>query len=217
MKKVKDHYFQRAKQEGYAARSAYKLEEMNRRRRLLRPGMRVVDLGCAPGSWLQYAARRVGARGHVLGVDLSSVAIALPPQARTLVADVFTLSPALLREGGLYDGILSDMAPRTTGVPSADAARSTELVLRALALARDVLKPGGFLLAKVFQGARMAELRAAFAAAFEQVSIEKPKASRAESVEVFLLGMGFKTRETPVPAALADQPKPGRSDENPLP
>jgi 23S rRNA (uridine2552-2'-O)-methyltransferase len=197
MKKVHDHYFHRAKREGYAARSAYKLEEMDRCRRLLRPGMRVLDLGCAPGSWLQYAARRVGAHGRVLGVDRSPVTLALPPQAHTLLADVFTLAPAMLLEGGLFDGILSDMAPRTTGVPGADAARSAELVLRALALARDVLKPGGFLLAKVFQGARMAELRAAFAAAFDRVSIEKPKASRAESVEVFLLGMGFRRLEVP--------------------
>jgi 23S rRNA (uridine2552-2'-O)-methyltransferase len=202
MKKVQDHYFQKAKREGYAARSAYKLEEIDRRQRLLRRGQRVLDLGCAPGSWLQYAAERVGAEGRVLGVDLQPVTARLPPQARAMEADAFQVAPeALLEDGMLFDGVLSDLAPKTTGIPSADAARSAELVLRALELARRTVKPGGFLLAKAFQGARLAELRAAFGAAFERVSIEKPKASRAESVEIFLLGRGLRRGPPEPPAA----------------
>ncbi len=193
MKKIQDHYFKQAKREGFAARSAFKLEEIDRRQRLLRPGMRVLDLGCAPGSWLQYAAHRVGPKGQVLGVDLQTVTVALPPQARTLQGDVFEIEPEALLEGGpLFDVVISDMAPKTTGIPSADAARSAELVLRAVTLATSLLKPGGSLLAKVFQGSRMAEVRAELALCFERVSIEKPKASRAESVEVFLLGSGFR-------------------------
>jgi 23S rRNA (uridine2552-2'-O)-methyltransferase len=192
MKKIQDHYFKQAKREGFAARSAYKLEEIDRRRRLLRPGMRVLDLGCAPGSWLQYAARRVGPQGRVLGVDLQPVTVPLPAQARALQADAFETAPEALLDGGpLYDLAISDMAPKTTGIPSADAARSAELALRALALAQALLKPGGCLLAKLFQGGRTAEVRAAFARSFERVSVEKPKASRAESVEVYLLGAGF--------------------------
>jgi 23S rRNA (uridine2552-2'-O)-methyltransferase len=190
---VRDHYFHKAKREGFAARSVYKLEEIDGRKRLLRPGMHVLDLGAAPGSWLQYAAGRIGPSGQAVGVDLQPCNVPLPPHARFIAADALELDPAaLLEEGGPFDVILSDMAPRTSGIPSADAARSAELVLRALALAEALLRPGGALLAKVFQGARTPELRAAFREVFEQVSLEKPRASRAESVEVFLLGMGKK-------------------------
>jgi 23S rRNA (uridine2552-2'-O)-methyltransferase len=189
MKKVRDHYFQRAKREGFAARSVYKLEELERRFRLLAPGRRVLDLGCAPGSWLQYAAQRVGPQGCVVGVDLQPVTVSLPAQASSLVADVFALEPAQLPAGAApFDVILSDMAPATTGIRSADAARSAQLVLRALALAGPLLRPGGSLLVKVFQGAELPALREAFRQAFARVQIAKPKASRAESVEVYLLG-----------------------------
>lgn len=193
MKKVKDHYFHRAKREGYAARSAFKLEAIDKRRRLLRPGMRVLDLGCAPGSWLQYAAKRVGPTGAVVGVDLKPVGISLPPQARTLTGDVFAIEPAELAGDALpFDAILSDMAPNTSGIKSADAARSAELARRALGLALEggLLKPSGALLVKVFQGEELAALRAEFGRAFARVHLEKPAASRSESVEVFLLGLG---------------------------
>lgn len=229
MKKVRDHYFEQAKREGFAARSAYKLEQIDRKQRLLRPGQRVLDLGCAPGSWLQYAAGRVGPKGRVLGVDLQPVTVPLPEQVRALQGDAFALPAAALLEdgrpadtaphgalvdtaprdalfdaaahgahfdvaprGALFDIVLSDMAPKTTGIPSADAARSADLALRALVLAEAVLKPGGDLLVKVFQGARLAEVRKAFAAAFERVSLEKPAASRSESVEIFLLARGLR-------------------------
>lgn len=213
MKKVQDHYFRRAKREGFAARSVYKLEELDRRHRLLAPGQRVLDLGCAPGSWLQYAAQRVGAQGQVVGVDLQPVTVPLPPQAIAIVADVFAFTAADLPLGSVpFDVILSDMAPRTTGIRSADAARSAQLVLQALALAGPLLRPGGALLVKVFQGAQLSDLRAAFRRTFARVSIAKPKATRAESVEVYLLGeqrldrpadaaAGDPVDEPPTPAA----------------
>ncbi len=189
MKKLHDRFFRRAKEEGYAARSIYKLEEIDRRRRLLRPGQRVLDLGCAPGSWLQYAAHRVGHTGVVVGVDPQPVPAALPGHVRVVVGDAFSVEPAsLLHEGQPFDVVLSDMAPATSGIKSADAARSAELVRRALALCEAVLRPGGALLAKVFQGAEMSELRGEFKRRFHGVWIEKPRASRAESVELFLLG-----------------------------
>jgi 23S rRNA (uridine2552-2'-O)-methyltransferase len=198
MKKVQDHYFHKAKREGFAARSAYKLEEIDLRKRLLRPGQRVLDLGAAPGSWMQYAAGRVGAAGAVVGVDLQPVAAALPAHARALQGDVYDLAPQTLLQGGPpFDVVLSDLAPKTTGIAGADAARSADIALRALALAAAVLRPGGCLLVKVFQGARMAEVRHAFTLAFERVSSEKPKASRAESVEVFLLGQGLRAAAAP--------------------
>jgi 23S rRNA (uridine2552-2'-O)-methyltransferase len=189
MKKVQDHYFQRAKREGFAARSVYKLEELDLRYHLLQPGQRVLDLGCAPGSWLQYLARRVGPQGRVVGVDLQPVRVPLPAQVRVVQGDVFELAPeALQADGGPFDLVLSDMAPATSGIKSADAARSAQLVMRALALAGTLLRPKGTLLVKVFQGAQLPELRAAFRQVFTRVSIAKPRASRAESVELYLLG-----------------------------
>ncbi|MBW8004138.1 MAG: RlmE family RNA methyltransferase, partial [Planctomycetes bacterium] len=147
MKKIRDSYFHKAKREGYAARSAYKLEEIDRKRRLLRPGMRVLDLGCAPGSWLQYAAQQVGTEGRVTGVDLQEVTASLPSAVTVLQADVFDLGPAQLGgnvegEGEGFDVILSDMAPATSGIKQADAARSARLAERALELAQKCLRPG---------------------------------------------------------------------------
>jgi 23S rRNA (uridine2552-2'-O)-methyltransferase len=230
MKKVQDRYFQQAKREGFAARSAYKLEEIDRGQRLLRPGQRVLDLGCAPGSWLQVAAERVGMRGRVVGVDVQPVSIALPSQVRVVQGDAFSLSPEALlqalapdgapdspaRGGARFDLVLSDMAPKTTGIPSADAARSAELALRALSLAQATLRPGGDLLVKVFQGARLSEVRKAFAAAFERVSLEKPPASRGESVEIFLLGRGLRpvasaAERASNPAARPSPPRAGNA------
>ncbi len=194
MKRVRDHYFHQARREGFAARSAYKLEQIDRRRKILRRGMGVLDLGCAPGSWLQYAAGRVAPAGRLVGVDLQAMTAALPEPVRLIQGDVFSLTPAeLTGDGGPFDVILSDMAPKTTGVPSADAARSADLVRRALELSRTVLAPGGTLLAKVYQGGEFPSLRREFQSAFDKVTVEKPQASRAESVEIYLLGMGKYT------------------------
>ena len=199
MKEVQDHYFHRAKKEGFAARSVYKLEQIDRKRRLLRAGMRVLDLGSAPGSWLQYAAGKVGSAGTVVGCDLTSLTVRFPLPVTLVQADVFDEDAgALLAPGAPYDLVLSDLAPKTTGVRSADAARSAALVRRALELATGdgsragLLGPGGALLAKVFEGKELPDLRKAFAECFGQVFLHKPPATRAESVEIFLLGMGRK-------------------------
>jgi 23S rRNA (uridine2552-2'-O)-methyltransferase len=198
MKNRHDVYFRQAKREGFAARAVYKLEELDARHRLLRPGMRVLDLGCAPGSWLQYIAGRVGPHGHVVGVDLTPVTVALPDPVRVVTGDAFALPPEALSEDGRpFDAILSDMAPATSGIKSADAARSAQLVLRALELARTLLRPGGTLLVKVFQGAQMDALRAALRAEFTRVQVAKPRASRAESVEVYLLAQDKRPGESP--------------------
>ncbi len=191
MKQVQDHYFKKAKREGLAARSAYKLEEIDKRRRLLRPGARVLDLGSAPGSWLQYAASVIGERGLLTGVDLQPITANLPSFVRCIQGDVFQLSPADLDGGaGQFDVILSDMAPKTTGIPSADAARSADLVDRVLTLSRELLRPKGKLLVKVLQGGGFPELRKSAENLFDTVRVEKPRASRKESVELFLLGEG---------------------------
>ncbi len=188
MKKVQDHYFHKAKQQGYVARSAFKLEEVDRKHHLLRSGMRVLDLGCSPGSWMQYAAKRVGPQGEVIGLDLKPVTVKLPEHARAIQGDVFEVGvdPEWLPDP--VDLILSDMAPKTSGIRSMDADRSHALNLQVLALADVTLRPGGSLLVKAFQGAPFEELKQYFRERFQQVKIVKPKSSRQESVEIFLLG-----------------------------
>ena len=193
MKKIKDHYFHKAKRNGYVARSAYKLEEIDKKHRIIRKGNLVLDLGCSPGSWLQYASRKVGEEGEVLGVDLKPVNHSLPAHVKVLQADIFELTAKDLEmSGGMVDVILSDMAPKTTGIRATDAQRSYALNQQVLQLAEELLRPQGMLLVKAFQGAPLDELRNAFRISFAKVKLCKPKSSRAESVEIFLLGMGKK-------------------------
>ena len=136
-----DGFGKRAKDEGYAARSIYKLEEIDRRVRLLRRGQRVLDLGGSPGSWSQYAAEKVGPQGRVLAIDLNPARVALPPQATFEERDVMATDPAELGEPGRFDVVLSDMAPSTSGQRHADQFLSFELYCRALDFAaRTVLK-----------------------------------------------------------------------------
>ena len=190
MKKIKDHYFHKAKRDGYVARSAYKLEEIDKKHRLLRKGNLVLDLGCSPGSWLQYAAGKVGEQGQVLGVDLQTVKLSLPKNVKVLQADIFEMTVKDLEmNGGMVDVILSDMAPKTTGIRDTDAQRSYALNQQVLELSGDLLRPHGTLLVKAFQGAPLEQLRREFSSSFAQVKLCKPKSSRSESVEIFLLGL----------------------------
>ena len=193
MKKIKDHYFHKAKRNGYVARSAYKLEEIDKKHRIIRKGNLVLDLGCCPGSWLQYASRKVGEEGEVLGVDLKPVNHSLPAHVKVLQADIFELTAKDLgMSGGMIDVILSDMAPKTTGIRATDAQRSYALNQKVLQLAEELLRPQGMLLVKAFQGAPLDGLRRTFRDTFSKVKLCKPKSSRAESVEIFLLGMDKK-------------------------
>lgn len=191
MKEVQDHYFQKAKKEGYVARSAFKLQEIDQKHKIFRRGMRVLDLGCAPGSWLQYSAKQVGKNGHVLGIDLSEVTITLPECVQVHQADIFAEETLSLFEG-TFDLIISDMAPKTTGIRSVDAQRSHNLCEQVLWLANSRLKTGGTLLVKAFQGGTFDGLRKNFQEQYQKVKICKPKSSRNESVEVFLLGLQKK-------------------------
>ena len=193
MKKIKDHYFHKAKRNGYVARSAYKLEEIDKKHKIIRKGNLVLDLGCSPGSWLQYARRKVGEEGEVLGVDLKPVNHPLLSHVKVLQGDIFELTAKDLgMSGGMIDVILSDMAPKTTGIRVTDAQRSYILNQQVLQLAEELLRPQGMLLAKAFQGAPLDKLRNAFRNSFAKVKLCKPKSSRAESVEIFLLGMDKK-------------------------
>ena len=184
---------QRARKEGWRSRAVYKLGEIDRKERLLAPGMTVVDLGCAPGAWSQYAARKTGARGRVIGLDL------LPmdplPGVIALTADftedegLAALTAAL--EGASIDLVLSDMAPNISGMAAVDQPRAMYLVELALAFARDHLKPGGSFVAKVFQGegfdAFLKDLRGSFAA----VRSRKPEASRDRSREMYVVARNY--------------------------
>lgn len=188
-----DYYFRRAKKEGFPARSVYKLEEVDRRVRLLRPGQRVLDLGCHPGSWLQYCARIVGRRGLVVGVDSRKISVQLLPQVHFIQADVFELSPAdLYHFSKEFDVVLSDLAPATTGIRSVDSDRSSLLFRRALALADDLLVPGAHFLGKIFQGSDFDEIVQELKTKFSKVRGIKPRATRKQSKEIFLVAMDKK-------------------------
>ena len=191
--KPQDHYFRRAKKEGFIARSVYKLEEVDRRVRLFKPGQRVLDLGCHPGSWLQYCARAVGKRGLVVGVDTRAISIELPPHVHFIQADVFELLPTdLYQISEEFDVVLSDLAPATTGIRSVDSSRSFILFQRALILADDVLVPGAYFLGKIFQGSGFDEMVKELKSRFDKVKGIRPRATRSQSKEIYLVAMGKK-------------------------
>lgn len=195
MKEYRDHYFLKAKRENYPARSVYKLKELDAKFRLLRPGMRVLDLGAAPGSWSLGAAEKVGAKGLVLACDIQSTETVFPPQVLFMQEDVFQRSAAFearLRELGPFDLVISDMAPRTTGARFTDQARSLELAQEALAVACLHLKQGGNFVVKIFMGPDIQELLTPMRKAFGTVKSFKPKSSRAESKETFFTALGFR-------------------------
>jgi 23S rRNA (uridine2552-2'-O)-methyltransferase len=186
-----DPFFQKARAAGFAARSIYKLDEIDRRLRLIRPGDRVLDLGCCPGSWLQYATGVVGAHGAVVGIDRNPLPRAIAG-TRVLVGDIFTATDEeLLGPLRAFDVVLSDMAPDTIGVRSADQARSAALFSEALARAMRLLAPGGAFVGKLFQGPDLEDIRKRMREKFSEVRIVKPESSRAQSFEIFLAGKGF--------------------------
>ena len=157
MKEYRDYYFLKAKKENYPARSVYKLQEMNKRFRLFKQGMKVLDLGAAPGSWSLYAAEKVGGNGLVLACDLQATETVFPQNVRFLQENVFERSlefEALLEELGPFDMVISDMAPRTTGTKFTDQARSLELCLESVQVAEKYLKSGGNFITKIFMGTR---------------------------------------------------------------
>lgn len=181
-----DRFTAKAKEEGYAARSVYKLQEIQRRTSLLRRGQRVVDLGCHPGSWARYVAEQVGDSGVVVGVDLEETAI---PRGRFLHRSVMELTPQELNEalGGLADVVLSDMAPRTTGDTFGDHVRQIELAQQAVHLALGVLRVGGHLVLKVFDGEDAHAFVQSIRPHFTHVKRVKPEAVRQVSREFFLV------------------------------
>lgn len=185
-----DHYTRQARADNYPARSVYKLQEIQRKFRLIRKGHMVLDMGCAPGSWLIYAAQQVGDRGRVVGIDLKPVKVQLPKNAQVFTADINSLDAAWWEALGIrFDLVMSDMAPATTGNRVVDAARSFGLAEMALETARKVLKPGGAFACKIFQGPDVEQITQRVRAEFKQTKIFKPKSTRKASTEVYLIGL----------------------------
>jgi len=195
-RQLNDPYVTRARREGFRARAAYKLIEIDDRHRLLKPGARVVDLGAAPGSWSQVAAQRVGAgqgSGRVLAVDL--LAMAPIPGVEFLRLDFLDAdAPDVIKSvlGGAADVVLSDMAQNAIGHRKTDHLKIIALAEAAADFAREVLAPGGSFVCKVLQGGTESTLLAALKQDFAAVKHLKPAASRADSAELYLLGTGFR-------------------------
>jgi len=185
-----DVFHKQARKSGFAARSVFKLEEIDARHHVIPRRARVLDLGCRPGSWLQYAARAAGPEARLVGLDRAPLDVAIPG-ARVVVGDVFTVTASELRgELEAFDVVLSDMAPDTSGVRSLDQARSETLFERALEIAEEALAPGGHFVGKLFQGPAFRELLARCRAGFERVAMVKPKSSRAQSIEQYVVATG---------------------------
>lgn len=191
----RDHYFRKAKEQNFAARSVFKLEEIDQKLKIVKPGNIVLDLGAAPGSWSQYCSKKIGPSGRVLGVDLTEITVKLP-NATFIQADLRDLNlEQVFTEHGFtppFDLVISDMAPKTTGIRMTDQARSVELVELALEKARLFLKPGGHFVAKLFHCDEFNAIRDAIKKDFERFDAVKPDSTRKISKEIFLVGLKKK-------------------------
>jgi 23S rRNA (uridine2552-2'-O)-methyltransferase len=188
----KDHYRRLAKDQGYRSRAAYKLKQINDSYRILRRGSRIVDIGCAPGGWVQVATELAG-QNRVVGIDLKAV----EPVAGATILQGSIDDPAAVARiietlgGEKADVILSDLAPNVSGIWEIDHAKQIDLTRSALALAKKVLRAGGSAVFKVFEGEFLAELKKEAATSFAKVLISKPTASRQESSELYLVCLNF--------------------------
>ncbi len=184
-----DRFTRAAKEAGYPARSVFKLEEIDRRTRLLRGGQRVLDLGAAPGSWSMYAAKKIGPGGKLLAVDLEPLTAALPHHAVFVQGDALSLSNDDLAAFAPYDVVLSDMAPRTTGNRVTDQTRSFDLFMRALAVAATLGARGGAFVGKIFMSDDLPLARAELRKHYAVERLIRPEGTRAVSMEIFVVGL----------------------------
>ncbi|MFI5219683.1 MAG: RlmE family RNA methyltransferase [Bacteroidia bacterium] len=191
--KPNDHYARKAKQENFAARSIYKLEEIDNRFKIIHAGDYIMDLGASPGSWAQYASKKVGDKGKILGIDLKPVTISLP-NAVFVVTDLNELNDDVIHQfinsltHQLFDCVISDMAPNTTGNKFTDQARSYDLCVLALETAKKFLKPNGNFVCKMFEGEDTMPFRDELKKYFTEVHILRPKSTQSSSKEMFMIG-----------------------------
>lgn len=192
----KDFFFRKAKSEGFRARSAFKLEEIVRRFQLLKSGGKVLDLGAAPGGFLQVIAEAVGPKGLVIGVDIVPIKPFIQGHVKTAVMDVLsdTFAADLLQlYDGPFDTVISDLAPKTSGIKQTDEARSLRLAQLALDIALVRGRAGSAFAAKLFMGGDFEPFRASLRAAYEDVKVVRPEATRGASMEVYLVALKRRT------------------------
>ncbi len=190
----KDFYFKQAKKENYAARAVFKIQEIDDKFRIFKPGYKILDLGAAPGSWSQYAAKKVGPQGRILGVDLQPIKITLP-NALFITADMRELNLGeTMTSNGIappFDVVLSDMAPKTCGIRVTDQMRSLELCDLALATAERFLRPRGSFVAKLFHSDEFEGFRNRLRERFGKVEVLRPQSTRKESKEIFFIAQMY--------------------------
>jgi len=186
-----EFYTRKAKEEGYPARSVYKLKEIDEKFEIIKAGDKVLDLGATPGSWLKYLSEKTGVSGKVLGVDTEDAKIELPANAKFLKKDVFAFTEDDFKELKKFHVVVSDLAPKTSGVKFADAAKSLELCEKALEIAQKVLTPGGNFVCKVFESEKTKDFFKKIEENFKSAKRLKPQASRKESREIFFIGKSF--------------------------
>ena len=192
---LKDAYYRKAKKEGYRSRSAYKLQELNRRFQLIRSGNRVVDMGAAPGGWLQVTSRLVGPKGKVIGIDLQSIDPINEKNVVFLKGDITSensLKQIKEHLGSFADCLISDLSPRLSGVRDTDISRSVELAVAALEFAHFILKPGGSFLLKTFMGQETEVFAVELKRQFDSLQRNRPDATRKASSEIYFIAKGFK-------------------------
>ena len=204
----KDHYYKKAKEEGHASRAVYKLEQIHSKYNVIKKGERVVDLGCAPGGWMEIVSELVGKNGIVVGIDILPIKIHIRPNMKFVLGDIndekameqvasllnLSITPSHHPTIALADVVISDMAPNTSGVQFKDAYLSYELCSKALEIAGDILKDGGNFVAKIFQGREADAFKKEMKKVFNGVEAYIPPATRISSKEFYLVGIGFNRK-----------------------
>jgi 23S rRNA (uridine2552-2'-O)-methyltransferase len=187
-----DHYTHKAKKENYSARSVYKLKEIQKKYQLIRPGHSVLDLGCAPGSWIQFVSEILKNSGYITGVDKKNIAIHIKTPHTIVVDDIFQVIKSDTIEASPFNVILSDMAPNTTGRKDVDAIRSLRLCEVAFQMAQKHLLTGGHFLCKIFQGSDTQAFIDEIKNSFDSHQLYRPKTTRKASKEIYIIGLGMQ-------------------------
>jgi len=191
----KDYYYKKAKEEGKPSRASYKIEQIQKRFKLINRGDIVIDLGCSPGGWLKEISKMIGPKGTVVGVDVDALRVEVPQNGAFILGDIMNpdaINQICLRLTRDADVVVSDMAPNLSGISFGDAYRSYELASRALEICRGILKEGGNFIVKVFPGKEMNEFKKSLQKSFKKVTTIIPPATRKTSSELYLVGIGHK-------------------------